>query len=161
MQLVGFIKKFRRISQPLTYEEVLSGRGIESIYLFFRNTQKLEDTQYTKEIDNSVNKTPLISKYKNMDETCEETFQLFTKFYARCAKNFVLDSFAVGGLYIAGGIAVKNKEIFTSKDFTDEFYNAYRRTDFLKTIPISVIVNYDVSLYGACYAAMHKLHSRQ
>jgi glucokinase len=64
-------------------------------------------------------------------------------------------------LYIAGGIAAKNKEIFLSKEFTIEFENTHRRTEFLKTVPISVIVNYDVSLYGACYAAMYKLHSKQ
>lgn len=159
-QLIEFVKQLRKISNPLSYEEVLSGRGLESIYLFFRDTQKISDTQYTKEIENASEKAPLISKYKDKDETCKETFRLFTRIYARCAKNFVLDTLASGGLYIAGGIAVKNKEIFTTKDFIDEFENAYRRSDYLKTIPVNVIVNYDVSLYGACYAAMHKLYSK-
>lgn len=159
-QLVNFIKKLRGISHPLNYEEVLSGRGLESIYLFIRKTQDFKDTQYTKEIDNSLGKAPLLSKYKNQDETCKETLRLFTRFYAKCAKNFVLDTLAYGGLYIAGGIAAKNKEIFTSREFTDEFENAYRRNDFLKTIPINIIINYDVSLYGACYAAIYKLYNK-
>jgi glucokinase len=64
-------------------------------------------------------------------------------------------------LYIAGGIAAKNKEIFSSNDFIHEFENAYRRADFLKTIPIYVILNYDVSLYGACFAAMYNLLSKK
>jgi len=81
---------------------------------------------------------------------------LFTLFYARCAKNFALNTLATGGLYIAGGIASKNKKIFTSKIFKDEFENAYRRADVLKSIPISIIVNYNVSLYGACFAAMYQ-----
>ena len=157
MDLIEFVKNLRGISQPLSYEELLSGRGIESIYLFLKNKQELKETQYTKEIDSSVEKTPLISKYKDFDETCKETFRIFTRFYARCAKNFVLDTLSRGGLYIAGGIAAKNKEIFTSKDFIQEFENAHNRSDFLKKVPINVIVNYDVSLYGACYAAMHKL----
>lgn len=161
MQLIEFVKKKRGISQPLSYEEVLSGRGIENIYLFLRNTEESKETQYTIEIENAVDKTPLISKYKDLDKTCKETFRLFTKFYARCAKNFVLDTLSMGGLYIAGGIAAKNKEIFSSNDFTIEFENAYNRTDLLKTIPISVIVNYDVSLYGACYAAIYKLFSKK
>jgi glucokinase len=161
IQLVEFVKKFRGISQPLSYEELLSGRGIESIYLFFRNKQELKDTQYTKEIDIADDKASLISKYKNLDSTCKETFRLFTRFYARCAKNLVLDTLARGGLYIAGGIAAKNKEIFSSKDFAEEFENAYRRIDVLKSIPIYVIMNYDVSLYGACYAAMYKMFSEE
>jgi len=161
MQIIEFVKKIRGISQPLSYEELLSGRGIESIFLFLRNTKESKETNYTKEIENAVDKASLISKYKDLDETCKKTFCLFTKFYARCAKNFVLDSLARGGLYIAGGIAAKNKEIFTTKEFIFEFENAYNRTDLLKTIPISVIVNYDVSLYGACYAAMYKLLSEK
>lgn len=154
MELVRFIKKLRGISQPLTYEELLSGRGLESIYLFLRSKQELRDTQYTKEIEDAVDKAPLISKYRELDETCNETFQLFTRFYGRCAKNFVLESMSLGGLYIAGGIAVKNKEIFESSEFFIEFENVYQRRDILEEIPIYVIVNYDVSLYGACLAAM-------
>jgi len=160
-QLVEFIKKLRGISQPLSYEEVLSGRGIESIYLYLRNIEKTKETKYTKEIDESSDKTPLISKYRNLDEICKETFRLFTRFYARCAKNFVLDTLSRGGLYIAGGIAAKNKDIFSTEDFLNEFENAFNRIDLLKEIPINVITNYDVSLYGACYAAMYKLLSKK
>ncbi len=156
-QLVDFVKDIRNISQPLTYEEVLSGRGLENIYLFLRESNKAIENNYLQEIDNSNEKSPLISKYKNVDETCKQAFELFTKFYARCAKNFVLDTMATGGLYIAGGIASKNKEIFASNVFVKEFENAYRRSNVLKETPIYVIVNYDVSLYGACFAAMYYL----
>ena len=160
-QLVDFVKKLRNISLPLSYEEVLSGRGIESIYLFLRSLEKYCDTEYSKEIDESSDKTPLISKYRKMDETCKETFRIFTRFYARCAKNFVLDTLSRGGLYIAGGIASKNRDIFSSEEFVNEFESGHNRSDLLKKIPINVIVNYDVSLYGACYAAMYKLYSKK
>ena len=158
MQLVQFIKRFRAISQPLTYEELLSGRGIENIYLFLKNSKRFEATDYTKEINEVAEKVSLISKYKELDETCKEVFRLFTKFYARCAKNFVLDTMAIGGLYIAGGIASKNKEIFKSKEFFEEFENAYRRGEVLKEIPVYIIINYDVSLIGACLAAMYHIN---
>ena len=57
--------------------------------------------------------------------------------------------------FIAGGIASKNKEIFKSKEFFDEFENVYRRKEVLKEIPIYIIINYEVSLIGACLAAMY------
>jgi len=156
--LVNFVKKLRNIKLPLTYEELLSGRGIESIYLYLCNSEKFKESKYTKEIDCSTDKSALISKYKNKDKTCNETFRLFVRFYGRCAKNFVLDSLATGGLYIAGGIASKNLEIFSTKEFLNEFENAYRRNDILEKVPIYVIVNYDVSIYGACFAAMYNLN---
>jgi glucokinase len=156
LELIDFIKKIRNITKQISYEELISGRGIESIYYFLQKQQKYEPTQYTKEINKTLDKPVLISKYKNLDETCKETFQLFTKFYARCAKNFVLDSLAKGGLYIAGGIAIKNQDIFTSKNFIEEFENSHKRENILKQTPIYLITNYDISLYGACFAAMHK-----
>jgi len=155
MQLLSYVKNLRDIPQSVTYEELLSGRGIENIYLFLRNDQRFGATRYTGEIDVASDKAPLIAKYKEMDETCRETFRLFTQFYARCAKNFVLDTMAAGGLYIAGGIAAKNKEAFATQEFLREFEHAYRRADVLKNIPIYVIVNYDVSLSGACFAAIY------
>ena len=155
-QLVEFIKKSRNIQQPITYEEILSGRGIVSIYLFLREVNANTSTLYSEEIENTYDKASLISKYRNHDETCKTTFDLFTRFYARCAKNFVLDTLAVGGIYLAGGIAAKNSDIFSNKIFLSEFENAYHRTDMLKDTPIYVIMNYDVSLYGACFAAMYK-----
>lgn len=155
--LVNFVKKLRNITQPITYEELLSGRGLESIYMYLKNLGKFEVSQFTKEIDGSTDKAVLISKYKEQDETCAEAFHLFTRFYGRCAKNFVLDTLATGGLYIAGGIASKNIEIFSTEEFLDEFENAYRRTDVLKSVPISIVMDYDVSLYGACFAAMYNM----
>jgi glucokinase len=152
-ELINYIKKNRNISQPVTYEELLSGRGLEIIYLFLEEYEKYDENNYSKEINKSSDKVAIIAKYRNNDELCSKTFKIFSKFYGRCAKNFALDTLAIGGLYIAGGIASKNIEIFKTKEFISEFENAYRRTEILKEIPIYAILDYDVGLKGACFAA--------
>jgi len=154
--LVEYIKKKRKIKEPLTYEELISGRGIEGIYQYLRDTKKYISTKFSEEIDKSKDKAPLISKYKEKDKTCRETFELFVKFYARCAKNFVLETLSTGGLYLAGGIVSKNKNFFKKNNFIKEFEKAYRRSNILKRTPVYIIMNYDVSLYGACFAAVNK-----
>jgi glucokinase len=140
---------------PVSYEEVISGRGIERIYRYLkdRSTEGSSDLRYASEIEGAEEKAALISKYKEKDETSRETFKVFAKYYGRCAKNFVLDSMSTGGLYIAGGIAAKNREMFTSPQFQTEFLKANRQREILEKTPIYVILNYDVSLYGACNAA--------
>jgi glucokinase len=143
--------------KTICYEELLSGRGLVGIYSFLHVTDNFEETQYTQKVDQAEDKAEAISKYRDLDETCKETFRLFTKFYARCAKNFVLDALATGGLYIAGGIASKNKEIFLTKNFLDEFENSFCRNDVLKQVPVYIVTNYDVSLYGVCFAAVLNL----
>ena len=160
LKLLEFIKKSNKISQPVCYEEVLSGRGLVNIYNFLKSQNISEKNFVFDEIDKSIDKPVLISEYKNIDETCKKTFELFTRFYGRCAKNFVLDSMATGGLYIAGGIAIKNKEIFSSEYFFEEFISADKRSDILKQIPIYVITNHNVGLYGVCFAAICKKQGR-
>jgi len=154
-ELVKYIKELRNISKPIVYEELLSGRGIEGIYKFLSKNNN-EKTRIDKEIENSNDKASLISRYKTEDETCKKTFELFSKFYARCAKNFALDTLSKGGIYIAGGIAAKNKEIFQSNIFIEEFNNGNRREDFLRNVPIYVILNPYTGLLGSCHAARIK-----
>lgn len=158
LDLARYITHHRlQSSAPLSYEDVLSGQGLESIYSYIQHAHHYPETQYTKEIDAALEKAPLISKYRTVDETCHEVFQWYLLFYARCAKNFVFDTLATGGIYLAGGIAAKNKEIFQSTEFIQTFENTFRRPDVLKQTPIYVIVNYDVSLYGACLAATYQM----
>jgi glucokinase len=160
-ELCEYVKKIRHISQPLPYEELLSGRGLEAIYQFLSKQAGFKSSDVTKEIDAADEKAVLISKYRTIDETCKQTFSIFAQIYGRCAKNFVLDTLAEGGLYIAGGIAAKNQEIFTNEEFFEEFTYGYRREDFLKSVPIFIIRNYDISLYGTCFAAVYFQHNKE
>lgn len=157
LELIDFVKKFRNNDLPITCEELISGRGIKNIYNFLRQKNKEGKNKILIEIDNAIDKAGLISKYKNKEKTCKKTFNLFTMFFARIAKNFALDSLCTGGLYVAGGISSKNKEIFYTDDFQKEFTNAYRKKSVLIDIPIYLIKNYDVSIYGACLCGIINL----
>lgn len=148
LELVNFIKEHKRIKGSVPYEQVLSGQGLENIYLFLRKNRKDIPTKYTKEIDGSRDKAELISKYKDVDVTCRRVFGIFQAAYARFAKNFALDSMAIGGVYIAGGIAPKNKDIFNKK-FIEAFEDNYMLAGVLKKIPVYLILNYNVGLLGA------------
>jgi len=153
LELADHIRGKRKT--PLRFEEILSGRGIESISEFLK--EKCGETEKTNDIEAAGDKAAAISKYKNADPLCRETFRIYAKFYGRCAKNFVLETLATGGLYIAGGIAAKNRDIFVSPEFQAEFLNAEKQRHLLERTPVSVITNYDVSIIGACNAAADSL----
>ena len=74
---------------------------------------------------------------------------MYARFYARCAKDFALNALAVGGVYIAGGIAAKNLPMFELPAFMKEFVNCGKQQALLQEIPVYVITDYNVSLYGA------------
>lgn len=146
-ELVNFIKKTEKRTCNISWEDVLSGYGIERIYKFFlhKNGKQNADKDL---VDNGLHPDEIFAN-RNRDEHARNTFELYTKFYARCAKNFALDALALGGVYIAGGIAAKNLPLFELSAFMDEFINCGKQMALLKKIPIFVITDYNISLYGA------------
>ena len=156
-ELAHYLLHQKHTQQPLTYEDILSGQGITRIYSHIRNCNNKPSTIYTKQIDGTEDKAALISLYRHKDATCQQTFSYLARFYGRCAKNFALDIIPTGGLYIAGGIAIKNQDILFNQEFLQEFYNAYQRTELLKTIPLYLITDPHIGLRGACFAALHHL----
>jgi glucokinase len=150
LDLADYIRGGRKT--PASYEDLLSSRGIGRIYDFLRDRQG--GTEKTIEIEEAEDKAAEISKYRKTDPLCRETFRIYARCYDRCAKNFVLETLATGGLYIAGGIAAKNREIFVSPEFQAEFLNAEKQRRILEKTPVRVITNYDVSIMGACNAAV-------
>ena len=74
---------------------------------------------------------------------------MYARFYARCARSFVLDVLALNGIYIAGGIASKNIELFLNPIFLQEFMQCGRQEELLRDVPIFVVADYNVSLFGA------------
>lgn len=161
LKLVDYVRRHKGVE--VCYEELLSGRGIENIYDFLRSRKGFQSTSMTDEIDRSAQRSMLISKYREKDPICKETFRLFAKYYARCGKNFVLDTLAMGGLYIAGGIAAKNKGIFRLPDFLEEFLHCppTQYKEVIERTPIYVILDYDISIIGACFAAMKGFQTKK
>jgi glucokinase len=145
LELVEFIQHKEKRSCNISWEDVLSGNGIQRIYQFF-HARSNDGHDATRE---QIPHPDEIFNARNHDKHSQDTFTLYTKLYARCAKNFALDILARGGLYIAGGIAANNLEMFQLPQFMHEFVNCGKQAKLLKEVPVWVITDYNVSLYGA------------
>ncbi len=151
--LVRSIRKTRDSSCNISWEDILSGDGIRQIYTFFHD--RAHDADHTHHVAPHPDE---IFNSRNQDEHAYNTFNWYAKFYARCAKNWALDALALGGIYIAGGIAAKNLALFQEKVFMDEFTNCGKQQELLSTVPVYVIGDYNVSLYGAAaYLMLEKM----
>jgi glucokinase len=153
--LFQYIMKGRELC-PVSWEDILSGNGIKAIYRFLGERKRYQETAISKEIAEGDFMPDSISRYAQQDERCQDTFRLYSVFYARCAKNFVLDALALNGIYIAGGIAAKNIHLFKKPEFMQEFVRCGRHSFILQQVPVFVIADYNISLYGA--AAFIELH---
>ncbi|HEX9407378.1 MAG TPA: glucokinase, partial [Thermoanaerobaculia bacterium] len=60
---------------------------------------------------------------------------------------------ARGGVYLAGGVAAKNRKFFTDGRFVDAFLRKGRFTEMLREMPIDLIIDEKVGLRGAAEMA--------
>jgi len=151
LDLVIFIKKTEQKTCNVSWEDVLSGHGIQRIYRFFCYKSSVACNTNGPHPDE-------IFKNRDKDKNCHHTFVLYTIFYARCAKNFALDALALGGIYIAGGIAAKNLPLFLEPSFMKEFVNCGKQQELLRQVPIYVIADYNVSMHGtAAYMLLENM----
>ncbi|RXK13437.1 glucokinase [Halarcobacter mediterraneus] len=142
----------------VSYERILSGEGILNIYEFLLE-RGITPAISLENASNKDEKIKLISKFaKNKDDNLAiKTMEMFFEIYAAEASNLALKSLCFGGLYIAGGIALKNLEILENSNFLDSFYAKGRFESLMKNIPIKVSKNKDTALIGAVKFAFEKL----
>ena len=147
LALCHFIKTKKEHVDVIIWEDLLAGRGIQNIYNFLNQQKNIPSSQF-KTIEQSNFDSKVILQNKHTDACCKKTFEMFSKFYGRCAKNTALNTLPWGGIYIAGGIAQGNLDIFKNDFFFSEFFNNQRFSELLKKIPIYVIINEHIELYG-------------
>ena len=138
-----------RYNCPISWEDLLSGRGIMRIYAFLSTLNNYKKSEQSEHIANDGPHPDYIFGHWERDPQCCDTFKMYAGFYGRCAKDFALETLALGGIYIAGGIAEKNLDLFDQSEFRTQFLACGKQRYLLEDIPITVIGNYNVSLYGA------------
>ena len=136
----------------IAWDDLLTGKGIQNIYQFLEQTGNYSSPDIGQKVRKAHYDPALISPHQDSDPLCHDTFELFTRFYARCARNFALDALTVGGVYLAGGITAKNISIFQRKVFKDEFIHTKKMQEVLHQIPIYAVKDYNIGLYGAAVA---------
>jgi glucokinase len=152
------LNKFGRVS----YERVVSGRGLVNIYNFLRDTGKEDEPEWLKdELRNIADPAPLISQYGVQAKTpiCEAALDIFVSVYGAEAGNLALKFMATGGVFLSGGIAVKILPKLTGTEFIEAFVTKGRLQPVLTKIPVKVIVNDKVGLIGAARYAERQYSS--
>jgi glucokinase len=83
------------------------------------------------------------------DEAADRALDLFVSAYGAFAGNMALVALAHGGVYVAGGIAPKISAKLQDGTFMRAFLSKGRMRSVLETIPVHVVMNPDVGVYGA------------
>jgi glucokinase len=89
-----------------------------------------------------------------------ETTELFARFYGRAARNYALTVVALGGVYIAGGVAMRNPFLVDNEHFRREFSDSRHYGALLGNIPVTLILSQDSGLWGAAHYAVANLQEK-
>lgn len=128
--------------QHVSYERILSGEGLESLYLFF-NLQAHGHGH--KNIS-----APQIQQFAlEGDDVALKTLNVFVEVYGAFVGNAALLWKSTAGIYIAGGIAPKIIDWMKKPSFIQAAINKGRMTEQVKSLPIYLVKNEQLGLLGA------------
>jgi len=135
----------------VSYEQLLSGLGLEQIYQALLNIEQLElPLLSAKEISNNA--------ITQQCDLCERSLAQFCKILGSFAGNLALTFASFGGVYIAGGIVPRFIEYFKNSEFRNRFESKGRFITFNSTIPTYVITESQPGILGAsAYLRQHNL----
>jgi glucokinase len=148
IELLRFMK--RRYPQ-VSWELILSGRGFRTLHEFLN-----PNVRHASFDDPDADPAPEITRngLSRACPVCVETLDLWTEIYGAEAGNLALKVLALGGVYVAGGIAVKILEKMKDGTFIKHFKDKWHFENLLKNVPVSVILNENAPLLGAAYEAL-------
>lgn len=138
----------------VSWERVVSGPGIVSIYDFLRETGRGQEPDgFAAALERASDRAGLIAQAA-LENRCDRALQaldLFISFYGAEAGNLALKFMATGGLFVGGGIAPKIIAKLKEGRFLEGFLAKGRMADSLRAIPVKVILNDKAALLGAAY----------
>lgn len=152
----GRLKRFLDKEGPaLGWEPFVSGRGLASILTFLTETEE-EPTEEARRIVAlpSREQPAAVAAAADSDPVCKEAVDLFVRLLGSFCSNIAVASLPRGGLFLAGGVTIRNPEWFEKpRGFLESFRSNYHPSlrETLAEIPVALVRDYDISLYGAAY----------
>ena len=152
--LLGYLKE--KHGGHVSYERVVSGPGIESIYAFLSRRRVGAEPRHLKEALVAGDLALAVSEeaMSGTDPVCKEALDIFLAAYGAEAGNLALKSLPVGGLFVGGGIAPKILKALEGPAFIEAFRDKGRFSGLLSRIPVHVIMNDRTGLMGAARRAI-------
>jgi len=148
----------KRFGGRVSAERVISGKGIVNVYDFF--AEKFPD-KLDKDLQKRIKAHPegagVIARAAYDDHLCGEALNLVLDAYGAELGNAAVKWLPFGGLYVCGGIAVKNRERLKEKVFLEAYKDRGRLRPVLDRVPLRLVLVDDLGLRGAHYVALATL----
>jgi len=145
----------RGIFGHVSWERVLSGPGLHNIYNFLQATRPSHESSPITDDLRCADPAMVISQaaLAGRCARCADALEIFVSLYGAAAGNLALKMMACGGLYLGGGIAPKIIKQLVGPGFLRAFVAKGRMQPLMESIPVRVLMNDRVALWGAAQFA--------
>jgi glucokinase len=153
VELLRFLRaRFGHVS----WERVLSGNGLGSLYDFFRSRGVAESADHERALAAAADRNAAIAQMgiERRSEAAMHAVEAFASMYGAEAGNLALKSLAVGGVYVCGNIAEQMLDVLSRGGFRRAFVDKGRFAPFMERIPVAVVRGADIGLQGAARVAL-------
>lgn len=142
-------------------ESVCSAIGICNIYLYLKNSVKMQINDELQDIiKNSTDPSKIIiqdATSKIPSKICSKTLEIFVSILATEIGNFALKLIPSSGVYLGGGIPNKIVKLLKKESFLRILKDKGKMSHLLDQFPIRVILNSRSGLYGSAYCCVRNL----
>ncbi len=136
------LARLRRRFGHVSAERVISGPGLEAIYL------AISERDGTGTISDPVTATVMAARAARGDDTARNALQYFSSFLGTVAADLALVFWARGGVYLSGGVLRRLGSAFEKKAFRQRFESKGRFSASLARIPTFIVTHSNAGLLG-------------
>jgi glucokinase len=139
----------------VSWERVLSGPGLANVYRFLQTRAGHAAPDWLRTRLQREDAGAVVGEVglSGRDPVCAEALDLFVSIYGAQAGNLALETLALGGLVVGGGIAPKIQAKLSDGRFTAAFRDKGRLDSLLSTVPVRVALDPRAPLWGAARLA--------
>lgn len=152
----GLLEHLRRAFGRVSCERVISGPGLMRIFSYLQESGAgLPSKAFLDAVRSRTDTASVITEFalERRDPLAVRALDLFVAAYGSFAGNMALVVLARGGVFLSGGISPKILPALRDGGFIRAFNSKGRFSDLLATIPVRVVTNPQVGLYGAVLEA--------
>ena len=152
---IDLLRFLQRDGDHVSYERILSGSGIVSIYDFLVESGKEPENPKIRDEMSQGDSAAVISGHglAGTDGACSRALDIFVSVYGAEAGNLALKVLASGGVYLVGGIAPRIIDKLRDAAFIEAFRDKGRLSSFVRDVPVHVVVDPNIGLLGAALVA--------
>lgn len=127
------ISLIRQQTGHVSAERLVSGGGLSNLHLALASLSGVPGERLSPE--------EVSARASAGDEVARDALHHFFSFLGITAGNLALTLGALGGVYIAGGITPRLRDVFLTSDFRHKFESKGRYTEYLQAIPTYLVVD--------------------